>query len=225
MSKSSKSWLTRHVNDYYVKKAKIEDIRSRSAYKLVEIQEKYKIIRAGDVVVDLGAAPGGWSEYAAEIVKDGRVCAIDLLPIAPIKNVHCIQGDFRSQEVLKQYYSVMKKRRADVVLSDMLHNTSGHGTRDHLISIELASKAIAFCKDHLRTGGTFLCKYLMGQDEKEFQKFAKEHFASVQLVKPKASRAESKEIYLLCKNKLKIANDDSQICDIDGNRTDAVHFT
>jgi 23S rRNA (uridine2552-2'-O)-methyltransferase len=198
---SSKLWLERQLNDPYVAAAKRDGYRSRAAYKLSEIDDKYRFLKPGAVVIDVGAAPGGWSQVAAQRVKSverrGLVVAIDLTEIAPVPGVAFMQGDFTeaaSQEALK---TLLGGRRADVVLSDMAAPSSGHAQTDHLRIMGLAEEALAFAAEVLAPGGVFLAKVLRGGAERELLAAMKRDFETVRHVKPKASRADSAELYVL----------------------------
>ena len=194
MAKSSKQWLRRHVTDPFVRKAKAQGYRSRAAFKLLEIDSQEKLLRPGMTVVDLGAAPGGWSQVAAAKVRPGgRVIAIDLLPIAPICGVTVLQGDFRQAPVLES-------GKADVVLSDVSPNLSGIGNVDQARALELAGAAIEFCRKALKPDGVFLVKAFQGAAFEELLGGLKRNFSKVKVVKPSASRGESRETYVLARN-------------------------
>jgi 23S rRNA (uridine2552-2'-O)-methyltransferase len=196
-SKSSRAWLKRHVSDLYVKKAAKEGLRARSAYKLQEIQAKYKLIRSGMLVVDLGAAPGSWSEFAASIVGNrGKVIALDLLPIVPIPNVTFIQGDFLDPVITKKIEELLSGKKADLVISDLAPNISGIDLYDQARSIELGEKVLAFAQNHLKPGGSLVIKSFQGAGFEEFFRLAKRHFKGFKAIKPKASRPSSKEVFL-----------------------------
>lgn len=200
----SKQWLQRHVNDAHVKQATKENLRSRSAFKLKEIQDKHNIIRPNDFVLDIGAAPGGWSLIASGILRPqlgGLLIAIDLLSMDAIPNCEIIQGDIRHEETKAKIEILSEGRKADVVISDMLANTCGNHMTDHFRSMDLCNIALEVALEHLKVGGSFLCKYLRGSDEAELINAAKNVFNETKIVKPKASRSESTEIYLLCKTK------------------------
>jgi 23S rRNA (uridine2552-2'-O)-methyltransferase len=201
---TSKSWLNRHVNDHFVQEAQKHDLRARSAFKLQEMQEKHKFIKAHHIVVDLGAAPGGWSVVVSKLLdvsKGGRVVAVDLLPMEPVPHTIVIQGDFTSVIVQQQLRDSLGGKKANVIVSDMLQNTTGQHDRDHFRSIELCMQALDFCKEQLESKGSFLCKYLRGSDEKELIDYARQIFRVVKTIKPKSSRSESREMYLLCLDK------------------------
>jgi 23S rRNA (uridine2552-2'-O)-methyltransferase len=194
MAKSSKQWLRRHVTDPYVRKAKAQGYRSRAAYKLLEIDAQEKLLRPGMTVLDLGAAPGGWSQVAAEKVKPGgRVVAIDLLPIAPIFGVTVLQGDFREKMLLEG-------GKADLVLSDLSPNLSGIGNVDQARALELWAAAIDLCRKLLKPDGVFLVKAFQGEAFGELAKNLEARFLKVKVVKPPASRGESRETYMLARN-------------------------
>lgn len=197
MAKSSKQWLQRHVSDPYVRQAKAQGYRSRSAFKLLQIDAKEKILRPGQLVVDLGAAPGGWSQVAADKVKpSGRVIAIDLLPIAPISGVTLLKGDFRSQSL----HLALADAKADVVLSDLSPNLSGIGNVDQARALELTAAAIDFCSRSLKPQGVFLLKAFHGDAFKEVLARLRATFEKVKVVKPLASRGESAETYVLARS-------------------------
>lgn len=194
MAKSSKQWLRRHVTDPYVRKAKAQGYRSRAAFKLLEIDSQEKLLRPGMTVVDLGAAPGGWSQVAAAKTRPGgRVIAIDLLPIAPISGVTVFKGDFRAQPLLEG-------EKADVVLSDVAPNLSGIGNVDQARALELADAATGFCRNALKPDGVFLVKAFQGGAFEELLAALKKSFSKVKVVKPSASRGESSETYVLARN-------------------------
>jgi 23S rRNA (uridine2552-2'-O)-methyltransferase len=200
---SSRAWLTRQIGDPYVARAKREGLRSRAAYKLAEIDDKYRLLRPGMRVVDLGAAPGGWSEIAARRVRpNGRVIALDILAMKPIPGVEFVQLDFLDKtapERLKAMLGGRNEGRADIVLSDMAANTTGHRQTDHLRIMALAEAAGYFAREVLTPGGSFLCKVLQGGTEAALLLQLKTDFASVKHVKPPASRADSAELYLLAR--------------------------
>ncbi len=199
-SKSSKAWLKRHVSDPYVHRAKAQGYRSRSAYKLIEIAKRDKLVRPGDDVVDLGAAPGGWAQALAERVgRSGRIIAVDLLEIAPIPGVAVVHGDFRDEEVLKRVEAALEGRRLDLVVSDMAPNLSGVSATDQARSIHLCELALEFARAHLKQDGAFLVKVFQGTGYPEFLAAMREAFVEVASRKPGASRAGSSEMYLLGK--------------------------
>ena len=195
-SVSSKRWLERQLNDPYVVRAKREGLRSRAAYKLAEIDDKHRILKSGARVVDLGAAPGGWSEIAAQRVGKGRVVAIDLLDMAPLPGVDFLHLDFLDADAPARLKALLDGP-ADVVLSDMAANATGHKRTDHLKIMALVEAAAEFAREVLRPGGTFLSKVIQGGTEATLLADLKRDFASVKHVKPAASRADSAELYLL----------------------------
>lgn len=199
-SKSSDRWLRRHFTDEYVKRARKEGRRSRAVYKLVELDERDRLFRPGMTVVDFGAAPGGWSQYAKERVgPGGRVIALDILPMEPIAGVEVLQGDFTEQAVLDSLIKRLGGQPVDLVLADMAPNISGIASADQGRSMLLAELALEFADKTLRPGGDFLVKAFQGSGFAELVKAMRSRFDRVQTRKPKASRAESREVYLLGK--------------------------
>lgn len=197
-SKTSKGWLKEHFDDEYVRRSQEDGLRSRASYKLLEIQEKDKLIKRGMTVVDLGAAPGGWSQVAANLVGDtGRVVASDILPIDHLAGVEFLQGDFTEQGVLDQLLEMLPEGGADLVMSDMAPNMSGMRDIDQPKMMYLAELALDLARSVLRPGAYFLVKVFHGEGLKEFETQLKANFASLKVRKPKASRARSSEIYLL----------------------------
>ena len=194
---SSKLWLERQLNDPYVARARREGFRSRAAYKLIEIDDKHRFLKSGARVVDLGAAPGGWSQVAAQRVGEkGKVVGIDLLEMDAIPGVALAQVDFldpRAPDMLKE----MLGGPADVVLSDMAANATGHRKTDHLKIVALVESAAEFAREVLAPGGTFLAKVIQGGTEGELLAALRRDFASVKHIKPAASRADSAELYVL----------------------------
>ena len=196
MAKSNKAWLKRHVTDPYVKQAKAQGYRSRAAFKLLEIDNKEKLLSPGMLVVDLGAAPGGWSQVASERVSPGgRVIAIDLLQIAPIPGVTALKADFRDPKLI----DTLKGAKADVVLSDISPNLSGIPNVDQARAAEMTQAAIDFCLSHLKSEGTFLVKLFHGEAFDEVVSRLKQVFQKVSVKKPAASRGESAETYVLAR--------------------------
>jgi 23S rRNA (uridine2552-2'-O)-methyltransferase len=194
---SSRAWLERQISDPYVARAKREGFRSRAAYKLAEIDDKYRVLKPGSRVIDLGAAPGGWSEIAARRVgASGRVIALDILDMKPIPGVEFLRLDFLD-EAAPQRLKSMLSGKADVVLSDMAANATGHRQTDHLRIMALAEVAAQFAREVLAEGGTFVCKVLQGGTEAALLAELKREFESVKHVKPPASRTDSAELYLL----------------------------
>lgn len=200
-SPSSQRWLERQLNDPYVSASKREGYRSRAAYKLKEIDERFHILKPGQRVIDLGAAPGGWSQIASARVKaldgKGQVVAIDYLGIEPIPGVEILELDFTSDEAETALKSRLRDGGADVVLSDMAAPTIGHSKTDHLRIMGLAEAAAAFAVDVLAPGGAFLCKVFQGGTERDLLDILKRNFATVRHVKPPASRSDSAELYVL----------------------------
>ena len=193
--------MQRHVNDEYVKRSKREGLRSRAAYKLLEIQEKDHVLKPGQVVVDLGAAPGGWSQVAADIVgSSGKVIAFDLLPMDALPGVTVIQGDFREEEALQALVDVLDGRPVDLVISDMAPNVSGVAAVDQPRAMHLCELALEFCRTNLRPGGGFVCKVFHGQGFDDWMRAVKAQFGRALTRKPKASRAKSREVYLVAGN-------------------------
>ena len=199
-SHSSKQWLRRHVNDPYVQRSKKEGYRSRSAYKLTEIDERDKLLRSGLVVVDLGAAPGGWSQVLAKrVLPAGKVIAIDLLEMEPVSGVTFIQGDFGSRKGLAAVEAALAGRRADLVLSDMAPNMTGIAVTDQARAMNLAELARDFALLHLQPDGGLLIKIFQGAGYDEYLLSLRRAFRKVVIRKPDASRGESAEQYLLAR--------------------------
>jgi len=197
---SSRTWLERQLSDPYVARAKREGFRSRAAYKLAEIDDKYRLLKHGARVVDLGAAPGGWSEVAAQRVgAGGRVIALDILDMKPMAGVEFLKLDFLDEDAPKRLRAMLGGK-ADVVLSDMAANATGHRQTDHLRIMALAEAAAQFAREVLNPGGSFLCKVLQGGTEAELLAALKRDFASVKHVKPPASRSDSAELYVLARD-------------------------
>ncbi|HEY5832323.1 MAG: RlmE family RNA methyltransferase [Hyphomicrobiaceae bacterium] len=198
---SSQRWLERQLNDPYVAAAKREGYRSRAAFKLIEIDDKHRLLKSGARVLDLGAAPGGWSQVAAERVRavegKGQVVAIDLLAVEPIPGVELLQLDFMDASAPGRLRGLLREGRADIVLSDMAAQGTGHTRTDHLRIMGLAEAAVEFACEVLVPGGAFLCKVLQGGTERELLDRLKRAFATVRHIKPPASRAGSAELYVL----------------------------
>ena len=191
-----------HVNDPYVQRAQKDGYRARAAYKLLEINEKDKLIKNGTVLADLGSAPGSWSQVAARLAgAQGRVFALDVLPMEPIAGVSFIQGDFRENEVLEELENLLEGRALDLVICDMAPNMSGNAVTDQARSYYLCELALDFARNHLKTGGSFLVKVFQGAGYQEYLAEMRSLFQTVQTRKPDASRNRSSEIYLLGKNK------------------------
>ena len=199
-TKSSGAWLNEHVHDTYVKLAQKQGYRARAAFKLLEINEKDKLITADTVLADLGSAPGSWSQVAMESIGPrGRVFAMDILPMEPVKGVEFIQGDFREEEVLQQLVDLLNRQKLDLVISDIAPNMSGNTVTDQARSFYLCELAYDFAINHLKPGGHFLIKVFQGAGYQEYVKLLRESFAEVVVRKPKASRDRSNEIYLLAR--------------------------
>jgi 23S rRNA (uridine2552-2'-O)-methyltransferase len=197
MAKSSKQWLRRHVTDSYVRQARAQGYRSRAAYKLLELAEKEKLFRPGAIVVDLGAAPGSWSQVAASKVgPGGKVIAVDLLDMAPISGVTVLKGDFREAGLLQ----ALEGRRADVILSDVLPNLSGIPNVDQARAAELTFAALDFCRKALKSDGVFVLKAFQGEAFNEVLQRLKHDFGKVSVRKPEASRGESRETYVVARD-------------------------
>lgn len=197
-SKTSKAWLQEHVNDQFVQRAKAEGWRSRASFKLMEIDDKDRLLRPGEVVVDLGAAPGGWSQLAAQRVGDGgKVFAIDLLEMQGLGGVDFLQGDFREEAVLREFEARLQGRKVGLVLSDMAPNISGVSVSDQARSMHLCELALEFAQEHLKPEGAFLVKVFQGSGFNEFMQAMRDTFKTVTTRKPKSSRDRSPELYLL----------------------------
>lgn len=197
-SKSSKGWLKEHFNDEYVKRSQDEGVRSRAVYKLEEIDSKDKLLKPGITMVDLGAAPGGWSEYAAKKVGvKGKIIATDILTMDYLDGVEFIQGDFREDAVLEQILAAMDNSHADLVISDMAPNISGVGAIDQPASMYLVELALDLARQILKPGGNFLVKVFQGEGFDQYKQDVKSSFKVLKIRKPKASRARSREVYIL----------------------------
>ena len=198
---SSQRWLERQLNDPYVAAAKREGWRSRAAFKLIEIDDKHHFLKVGQRVIDLGAAPGGWSQVAAKRTRaeegKGQVVAIDYLAFDPIPGVEIIQLDFLDDSAPDRLKSLLRDGGADVVLSDMAAPTTGHNSTDHLRIMALAEAALAFAMEVLSPGGAFLCKVFQGGSERDLLNELKQRFKIVRHIKPPASRSDSAELYVL----------------------------
>lgn len=200
-SKSSHRWMQRHVNDPYVQRSKRDGYRSRAAYKLLEIQDKDQVLKPGQVVVDLGAAPGGWLQVAEQIVgSEGRVIGVDLLPIDALAAVELIQGDFREDAAVEALDNVLAGRGVDLVLSDMAPNVSGVAAVDQPRAIHLCELALDFCETRLRAGGGFVCKVFQGAGFDAWLAEVRRRFGWTAIRKPQASRPDSREVYLVARN-------------------------
>ncbi len=199
-SKSSQRWLKEHFNDPYVKLAQQQGYRSRAAFKLIEIQESDHIISPGMTIVDLGAAPGGWSEVVRNLVGErGQVFALDILPMQPIPGVQFIQGDFTEPEIFEKLLQLIDNQKVDLVISDIAPNITGMNEVDQPRAMYVAEFAADFAKSALKQGGVFLVKVFQGVGFDHFLKDLRQEYTKVQIRKPKSSRARSKEVYLLAK--------------------------
>ena len=201
-SKSSQRWLQEHVSDPFVKKAKKEGARSRAIYKLEELIDRDRLLKPGMTVVDLGSAPGSWSQLVrARLGDSGRVVAIDILPMAPMAGVEFLQGDFREDEVLAQFETMVGDKPVDLVLSDMAPNKSGMDAVDMPRALYLSELAMDFADKHLRTGGTFLIKLFQGVGFDDYVRELRKRYDKVAIRKPEASRKRSPEVYALAQGK------------------------
>ena len=198
-NKISKNWVNKQRRDIYVRRSKVEGYRARSVYKLIEIDEKFKIFKGGISVIDIGAAPGSWSQYASKVVKSGKIISIDLKKMEEIKNTTQIQGDFTDLEVQEQIKNHLKKG-SDVVMSDMAVNTTGIKNIDSIQAGELCKEALVFSKDVISEKGFFISKIFMGSTFNEIVALGKKFFKDVRVFKPKSSRKDSKESFIICKN-------------------------
>lgn len=202
-SKSSQRWLKEHFSDPFVKKAQAEGMRSRAAYKLEELVERDRLLKPGMVVVDLGAAPGGWSQWVRQQMGDsGRVIASDILEMPTLAGVDFLHGDFREDAVLSQLETMLDGDAVDLVLSDMAPNMSGVDQVDQARAMHLSELAMAFADDHLRTGGTFLIKLFQGVGFDDYVRELRRRYAKLAIRKPAASRRRSNEVYALAQGKL-----------------------
>ncbi|RKP26117.1 ribosomal RNA large subunit methyltransferase j [Syncephalis pseudoplumigaleata] len=215
-SGSSHRWLRRQRDDVYAQQARTDGYRTRSAYKLVALNEKHRFLRPGGRCIDCGSNPGGWSQVAAELVlsggtdkaqpdamhaREGLVVAVDLLPMPPLAGVHFVQGDFRSDDVQRDVVRLLDGLPADVVLSDMAPSLSGIRMADQARSMELCETALYFAQQYLKEGGTFVCKIFMDGGDPSFQQQLRSLFRKVHIEKPMASRKDSAESYLVCLDK------------------------
>jgi 23S rRNA (uridine2552-2'-O)-methyltransferase len=197
-NKISKNWVNKQRRDIYVRQSKVDGYRARSAYKLIEIDEKYKIFKGGLTVIDIGAAPGSWSQYANKVSKNGKLISIDLKKMEPIGSSIQIQGDFTEENVQEE----IKKNtisKVDVVMSDMAVNTTGIKNIDSIQTGELCKEAMVFAKDLLNENGYFISKIFMGGTFNEIVAEGKKYFKEVKVFKPKSSRKDSKESFIICK--------------------------
>ena len=197
-NKISKNWVNKQRRDTYVRQSKVDGYRARSAYKLKEIDEKFRIFKGGMSVVDIGAAPGSWSQYVAKVVKSGKIISIDLKEMENIENTLQIQGDFTSVDTQDQIKEYLKKK-PDVVMSDMAVNTTGIKNIDSIQTGELCKEAMVFSKDVISEKGFFISKIFMGSTFNEIVALGKKIFKEVKVFKPKSSRKDSKESFIICR--------------------------
>ena len=197
-NKISKNWVNKQRRDTYVRQSKVDGYRARSAYKLKEIDEKFRIFKGGMSVVDIGAAPGSWSQYVAKVVKSGKIISVDLKGMENIENTLQIKGDFTSIDTQNQIKDYLKKK-PDVVMSDMAVNTTGIKNIDSIQTGELCKEAMVFSKDVISEKGFFISKIFMGSTFNEIVALGKKIFKEVKVFKPKSSRKDSKESFIICK--------------------------
>jgi 23S rRNA (uridine2552-2'-O)-methyltransferase len=198
-NKISKNWVNKQRRDTYVRQSKVDGYRARSAYKLIEIDEKFKIFKGGLTVIDIGAAPGSWSQYASKVVRNGKIISIDLKEMEPIDNTVQIKGDFTENETQQKIKEFLTSK-SDVVMSDMAVNTTGIKNIDSIQTGELCKEAMIFSKDIISNGGFFVSKIFMGGSFNEIVQLGKKIFKEVKVFKPKSSRKDSKESFIICKN-------------------------
>ena len=197
-NKISKNWIHKQKRDIFVRQSKIEGYRSRAVYKLIEINEKFKVLKNGISLVDLGSAPGSWSQYIARNFKDIKLLSIDLKKMEEINNTYQIIGDFTSNETQKKIKDYFRSK-IDVVLSDMAQNTTGNKNLDVISTTELCKEAMFFAKDVLKKNGSFICKIFMGSTFKEIMTESKLIFKQIKVFKPSSSKKDSKESFIICK--------------------------
>ena len=198
-NKISKNWINKQRRDTYVRQSKVDGYRARSAYKLIEINEKFKIFKGGMNVIDIGAAPGSWSQYASKVVKNGKIVSIDLKEMEKIKNTIQIKGDFTEIDIQNRIKNNLDEA-ADVVMSDMAVNTTGIKNVDSIQTGELCKEAMSFTKNILNEKGFFISKIFMGGNFNEIVALGKKIFKEVKVFKPNSSRKDSKESFIICKN-------------------------
>ena len=198
-NKISKNWVNKQRRDTYVKQSKVDGYRARSAYKLIEIDDKFKIFKGGITVIDIGAAPGSWSQYAEKVTKSGRLISIDLKKMEPIGNTVQIQGDFNEESIQDEIKNHITSK-VDVVMSDMAVNTTGIKNIDSIQTGELCKAAMFFAKDLLKENGFFISKIFMGSTFNEIVAEGKKYFKEIKVFKPKSSRKDSKESFIICRN-------------------------
>lgn len=209
MSESSRKYLLRQAKDQYTSQARSSGYRSRAAFKLVHIQNKHRLIKPGNTVVDLGAAPGGWCQVVMDIFHNatpsqGKLIAMDILHMDPMSGVEVIRGDFTKDSVQERLEESVGDKKVDVVLSDMAPNTIGSRSADHLRIMQLVELAAEFALKHLRPGGNFVCKIFMGGEELPFREMLRQHFDKVVFEKPDSSRKDSREIFIVALGRKKI---------------------
>ena len=198
-NKISKNWVNKQRRDIYVRQSKVDGYRARSVYKLIEIDEKFKIFKSGLSIVDIGAAPGSWSQYVSKVIKNGKVISIDMKLMEPISNTIQIQGDFTEKETQQKIKNILSSK-VDVVMSDMAVNTTGIKNIDSIKTGELCKDAMVFSKDILSKQGFFVSKIFMGASFNEIIELGKKIFKDNRVFKPKSSRKDSKESFIICKN-------------------------
>ncbi|MBQ5767041.1 MAG: RlmE family RNA methyltransferase [Burkholderiaceae bacterium] len=204
--KSNRAWIERHINDPFVKRSRAEGYRARSVYKLIELNDKEKLLKPGYTVVELGAAPGSWTQVVREKMSkkdgevNGKIIAMDILPMDPIDGVTFLQGDFREQEVADKLAEILDGEKVDVVLSDMAPNLSGIPAADAARCLLLNELALEFCLDHLKPNGVFVTKVFQGSGFSQYVEALKKNFQKVLTRKPEASRDSSAEVYLVARN-------------------------
>ena len=198
-NKISKNWVNKQRRDTYVRQSKVDGYRARSAYKLIEIDEKFKVFKGGMNVIDIGAAPGSWSQYASKKVKSGKIISVDLKEMEKIQNTIQIKGDFTQKEIQNQIKKHLSKT-SEVVMSDMAVNTTGIKNIDSIQTGELCKEAMIFSKEIISEKGFFISKIFMGGSFNEIVALAKQIFREVRVFKPKSSRKDSKESFIICKN-------------------------
>ena len=198
-NKISKNWVNKQRRDTYVRQSKVDGYRARSAYKLIEIDEKFKVFKGGICVIDIGAAPGSWSQYASKVVRNGKIISIDLKKMEMIKNTTQIMGDVTETNTQNKIKTYLKKG-ADVIMSDMAVNTTGIKDIDAIQTGELCKEAMIFSRDVMSEKGFFISKIFMGSTFNEIVALGKKTFKEVKVFKPKSSRKDSKESFIICKN-------------------------
>ena len=198
-NKISKNWVNKQRRDIYVRQSKVDGYRARSAYKLIELDEKFKIFKGGINVIDIGAAPGSWSQYASKVIKNGKLISIDLKPMDKIEHTIQIKGDFTELSTQNQIKEILTKK-IDVIMSDMAVNTTGIKNIDAIQTGELCIEAMLFSKDIISEKGFFISKIFMGSSFNEIVALGKKTYKEVKVFKPKSSRKDSKESFIVCKN-------------------------